>query len=518
MNSICSYLCPCFLTEQPPAPMELEGRGHQQHVSRIVVQALERLQHEDPDARPVTPLRPSLPPSPPQPAQPLLGFQESPARRTGHRTSSSDSVRSLFQTPFQEYPRYLGEFKASGTEGKAEALTKLKGMAQQMLGLVRVLLQPSPGQTETTDGQAAAASPDVFVSSGHLSHELRGPLSALVHTEAPSEQELEALYNVLSTKIETLPESIPGTMVRVAVEQQEFTLDKLEATLRGMSQSLADSARMRMSFSFPKQPRRFRADFTKIVEILNNFILNAIKYRKEGPEQGTIEIIVERVDNGLKFSVKDNGQGMSPESQSQVFRRTNFQAESVNTSSVESSGVGLANCDKFIRAMNQDRSPEQCRGVESEKGVGSTFWFTSPVAVVATNTQFNPPNPSILFADDAEFMCGIYRQWCGKVFKIQAPTIVNSGQEALAAWRAAKEEGKQFDVVFLDQHMADSLGTDVAKTILAESPVPPCIVIYSGDPEQELRTLLNHPAVGFLQKGESKPADVVAMVNRIRQR
>lgn len=110
-----------------------------------------------------------------------------------------------------------------------------------------------------------------------------------------------------------------------------------------------------------------RAHSIHIVQIFQNLIGNAIKYRSATPP--CIRIRADRQGTGWVFSVADNGIGIPSRFHSHVFgvfKRLHSPAHSSGT------GIGLAICKKIV---------ERYDGriwVESEEGKGSTFFFTLP--------------------------------------------------------------------------------------------------------------------------------------------
>jgi light-regulated signal transduction histidine kinase (bacteriophytochrome) len=106
----------------------------------------------------------------------------------------------------------------------------------------------------------------------------------------------------------------------------------------------------------------------RLVQLLQNLIGNAIKYRSAEPPE--IRVSAERRPEEWLFSVKDNGIGIEPEYSQQVFgifKRLHGQA-------YEGTGIGLAICQRIV---------ERYGGriwVESKPGAGSAFCFTIPPA------------------------------------------------------------------------------------------------------------------------------------------
>ncbi len=104
-----------------------------------------------------------------------------------------------------------------------------------------------------------------------------------------------------------------------------------------------------------------------LVQLFQNLIGNALKYHGEAPP--TIHIGAEPEHNAWKLWVKDNGIGIAPDYQKQVFGL--FQRLH-GGGKYSGSGIGLAICQKIVQRYS-------CKiWVESEVGRGSTFFFTLP--------------------------------------------------------------------------------------------------------------------------------------------
>ncbi len=105
-----------------------------------------------------------------------------------------------------------------------------------------------------------------------------------------------------------------------------------------------------------------KADKEKTAWVLINFLTNAIRY---SPENGDVVIEINKHDQHVTFSVKDNGKGIEAKYISKIFDRY-FQ---IPGTSKTGTGLGLAISKEFIEAQGGTIH------VESKYGVGSNFYF-----------------------------------------------------------------------------------------------------------------------------------------------
>ena len=113
---------------------------------------------------------------------------------------------------------------------------------------------------------------------------------------------------------------------------------------------------------------RVLADETQLVQLFQNLVGNAIKYRRPGVPRVQISAIKDRNDC-WSFAVTDNGLGIEPQYFDRIFgmfQRLNKREE------YDGTGIGLAVCKKIVERHGGSIS------VESRPGQGSTFRFALP--------------------------------------------------------------------------------------------------------------------------------------------
>jgi signal transduction histidine kinase len=130
---------------------------------------------------------------------------------------------------------------------------------------------------------------------------------------------------------------------------------------------MADKKKIRLKNSV-KERFIVCADKNLINTVIRNLISNAVKFTSEN---GIIEVNAISQDNEIIVSVSDTGTGMNPEIIINIFDSKINETKS-GTSGEQGTGLGLSLCKEFIEIHNGKI------WVESEIGVGSTFYFCLP--------------------------------------------------------------------------------------------------------------------------------------------
>ncbi|WP_414590493.1 CHASE3 domain-containing protein [Anabaena sp. CCY 9614] len=217
------------------------------------------------------------------------------------------------------------------------------------------------------------------------SHDLQEPLRAVTGYSQLLGQEYQELFDESAQeyfayivdgakRMQQLIQDLL-TYSRVATRGQEFSHVDCNAVLNiALSNLHVAIAQSNAIITHDPLPE-ILADKTQLIQLFQNLIGNAIKFRKQEPPQIYISAVKKDHGDGEEFSqsptwlfsVKDNGIGIKPqylERIFEVFRRLHTRREFSGT------GIGLAICKKIV-----ERHHGQI-WAESQPGVGTIFYIT----------------------------------------------------------------------------------------------------------------------------------------------
>jgi signal transduction histidine kinase/CheY-like chemotaxis protein len=202
-------------------------------------------------------------------------------------------------------------------------------------------------------------------------------------------------------------------------------------------------------------------DAQRLRQVIINLLSNAVKFT----ERGEIKVSARQVGGDLlsalvRFEVTDTGKGIQPENLATIFESF-AQEDNSTTRQYGGTGLGLAICKQLVELMGGEI------GISSTPGVGSTFFFTAPLAADPTAVRELPAGglnrARMLIVDDnltnREIVGQHLRSWGVMVSE------ASSGREAMAILDRAL--GGQYDALILDGQMPDMDGAALARAIRA---------------------------------------------------
>jgi two-component system, sensor histidine kinase and response regulator len=313
----------------------------------------------------------------------------------------------------------------------------------------------------------------------NMSHEIRTPMNAIIGmTHLAQGTELSPRQRNYLDKIDASSRHLLGIINdildlskmqagKMRVEAIEFTLEQvLDNVVSLVAERAADKGLELIVNVAPKTPLRLIGDPLRIGQILVNYANNAVKFTSQGEVE--IRVSVEQDLSHqvrLKFAVRDSGIGISPEQQQRLFKDFE-QADSSTTRKFGGTGLGLAIVARLVSLMDGEF------GVDSQPGVGSTFWFSVQLGKVSSADA--PENAALpddrlaggraLVALDNPRSRELLCEMLGTL-GLQARGAAD-GASALRALQEAEQQKQGVDVVLLDMQMSDMSGLALAHQIL----------------------------------------------------
>lgn len=331
----------------------------------------------------------------------------------------------------------------------------------------------------------------------NMSHEIRTPMNAIMgmlhllgktslnerqreylkKTQFSSQHLLGIINDILDlSKIEA---------GKLKVERIAFERDRMLDDVIGLVAERASEKGLELTVNIADEvPPNLLGDPLRLGQILINFASNAIKFTEKGEIE--IRIGVLHSDGNsvtLRFAVRDTGIGISEEQRIELFQPFQ-QADTSTTRRYGGTGLGLAISRRLAELMGGEV------GCESQPGEGSTFWFTAKLGRGAATAHTLTPEPDLrgrrmLVVDDNDNARDVIREMLqGMTF---AADVAASGAEAIAAIAVAEQQGRPYEIVFLDWQMPDKDGIATAREIRALSlKHPPQLVMVTAYGRDEL--------------------------------
>ena len=319
----------------------------------------------------------------------------------------------------------------------------------------------------------------------NMSHEIRTPMNGILGfselLKSPNlsgeqqqnyieviEKSGNRMLNIINDIVDI--SKIEAGLMKVSIKESNineqieyiYTFFKPEVEAKGMQLFFKNT--------LPAKEVTIKTDREKLFAILTNLVKNAIKYTNEGSiEFGYVlkmggEAVTQGQNSELEFYVKDTGIGIPKDRQKVIFERF-IQADVEDTMLQQGAGLGLAITKAYIKMLGGKI------WVESEEGIGSTFYFTLPYNAelkeknstkeieVTNNTENHGKNLKILIAEDdetSEMLLSInVSEFSNKIM------IASTGTEALEICR----NNPDIDLILMDIQMPEMNGYEATRQI-----------------------------------------------------
>ena len=210
----------------------------------------------------------------------------------------------------------------------------------------------------------------------NMSHEIRTPLNAIVGFSSllaeTDEAELRHVYMSLVQENNELLLNLISDILdisKIEAGMIDLVMGRVDVpqlcreVIATFSHKKRDSV-VELRFDENSPQIVIDADKNRIMQVLSNFLTNALKFTTKGSI--TLSYSLED-ENQVRFCVTDTGKGIPDEQKHEIFNRF-VKLDSF----VQGAGLGLSICQSLVNRMGGKI------GVESREGEGSCFWFTHP--------------------------------------------------------------------------------------------------------------------------------------------
>jgi len=319
----------------------------------------------------------------------------------------------------------------------------------------------------------------VFLAS--MSHEIRTPMHGIIgFTELALDDDIKPNTKNYLSKIKTSAESLLMIINdildvskieagKIEIEKIPFNISDVFKVCRMISSPKAREKNLSLfCYAEPSVGRLLVGDPTRLRQALLNLLSNAIKFTNNGMIK-LLAAITETNESSVTmyFEVRDSGIGMTEEQIERIFQPF-MQADYSTTRKYGGTGLGLTITKTLIELMGGKLN------VESTYSLGSKFSFEIKFETMDSNTVIplaeskadEKPifDGEVLVCEDNMLNQNVI---CDHLSKVGLKTVIaKNGLKGVEKVQERMNNGKHFDLIFMDIHMPEMDGLEASKEII----------------------------------------------------
>jgi signal transduction histidine kinase/DNA-binding response OmpR family regulator/HPt (histidine-containing phosphotransfer) domain-containing protein len=362
----------------------------------------------------------------------------------------------------------------------------------------------------------------------NMSHEIRTPMNAILGmnyliSKTSLDEKQRDFNNKIETSAKNLLRIIDDILDFSKIEAGKLTLEVTHLYLEELIADIAATVNIKLqkkpevelvTYIDPKIPPVLMGDSVRLRQVLLNLTDNAAKFTEKGEIK--IEVTaIQKMSYGaiLRFSVKDNGIGLSEEAIKNLFQP--FQQADVSTTrKYGGTGLGLAICRNIVHLMDGELT------VKSIAGQGSDFVFNAYFSLEDNmnnhiDTIENIVGLNALLVDDSESARMVLNDMLTSLgFNV---TVAKNGAEALEKFENHTDKDP-FSLIVVDWQMPGMDGLELVNELKKQhaGEIPAVLMVTAYGLDTVRKAARDHEVDGLIIKPVN-PSALYDSVNKILQ-